>query len=66
MINHQVCGIDVRILDFFNEKGYVNKDNQINFVNYKITFKRFGKKYRRHGCKKRTLFDVSIRFWHSK
>ncbi len=44
--------IDVGILDFFRRKGCVNKDNQINFINYKITFQRFGKKYRKCGYNK--------------
>jgi hypothetical protein len=33
----------------FSIKGCVNKNNQIDFVNYKFTFQRFGKKYR-CGC----------------
>jgi hypothetical protein len=28
------------------------------FVNYKFTFQRFGKKYRKGGCKRKTLFYV--------
>jgi hypothetical protein len=52
MINHKSFGIDAKILDFFHKKGYIFKDNQVNFSNYKITFQRFGKKYRRCGCKK--------------
>jgi hypothetical protein len=36
----------------------VDKDNWINFVNYKFTFQRLGKKYKRHECKKMALFDV--------
>jgi len=47
------------VLEFwiFHKKGYVNKNNQINFFNYKITFQRFGKKYREHSVKK-CIFDV--------
>ncbi len=37
---------------FFHKKSYINKHNQINFVNYKITFQRFGKKYMKCGCNK--------------
>jgi hypothetical protein len=54
MINDQIYGISTRILDFFI-KGYVNKNNQINFFNYKITFQRFGKKYREHSVKKNII-----------
>jgi hypothetical protein len=48
MINHQILSIDARIklLDF-SIKGCITKDNQINFFNYKFTFKRFGKKYKK-------------------
>jgi len=52
------CGIDVKILNFFHKKGCINKDNQGNFVNYKITFQRFEKKDKRHVCQKKILFNV--------
>ncbi len=42
---------------FFHKKSYVNKDNQINFVNYKITFQRFGK-VQETWVQKKTLFYV--------
>jgi hypothetical protein len=54
------CGIDARILDFFI-KGRVNKNNQINFVIYKFTFQGLERNID-VGVKKRTLFDVLIRF----
>jgi hypothetical protein len=38
--------------------AFTLKENQINFVNYKFTFQRLEKKYRKHWCKKKTLFDV--------
>jgi hypothetical protein len=36
----------------FSKNGCVDKDNQINFVNYKFTFQRFGKKYKRYRGRK--------------
>ncbi len=50
----------------FSLRKCVNKDNQINFVNYKFTVQSFGRNIRAAGAKNRTLFDFLIGFWHSK
>ncbi len=47
---------------FFHKTGYVNKDNQTNFVNYKMTFQRFEKNYSRCGCKKINYLMLLIGF----
>ncbi len=59
-MNCQNCSLDfVELMleswNFFHKNSCVNKDNQTNFVNYKITFQRFEKNYRRCGCKKEKI-----------
>ncbi len=39
----------------FSLNECADKDNQINFVNYKFAFQRFGKKYNKCRCKKKDI-----------
>ncbi len=51
MISHQNFMELILESWIFSYDTCVDKDNQNNFVNYKFTFQRFGKKYGRCGCK---------------
>jgi hypothetical protein len=51
---------------FFHKKDALIRTIKLNFLITNLYSKGFEKYIRVMGVKKRTLFDILIRFWHSK